>query len=265
MKISHKDLVAIVTKEVNGLHEGVLDQLRGRLGDIGSKSGNNKQAGDTASLDGDLERASQKVALQVQQSIKTFTDLLARAQSMRLQEQEQRIKNELQALKTYQRTATPPEGQQQPQVNKPSPSPVDLPPLDTPAGVDLPPMPAAKAAPQRAMGGYERTPGTEVPKPVDLGNMRDDEPFDWRVPQKPKPVQTEPPKATITPPVAKPKSAPVNTPVSTPKPKTKTKLDKDNIKKVIKKHGGASTPGALKKAAKELGVSENAIIQAMMP
>ena len=201
MKISHKDLVALITKEVSGLHEGVLDQLRGRLGDIGSKSGNNKQAGDTASLDGDFERASSKIALQIQQSLKVFKDLLTRAQSMNLQQQEVEIKKEIQALGDYQRTATPPDVKMS--LVKPSPAPVDLPPMSaktTPAPVDLPPM-AAKTPAKLYSNSSER--------------------------------------------------------------RVKSKLDKENIIKVVNKYGGPDNAAAIEIASKKLGISGNAIIQAI--
>ena len=163
MKITNRELQKIVLEEVEKLQpelqEGVLDFLRGAgksaggkassvgksiaksVGDkatavkdkVGQVAGDIKTAGSVASLRGDLQRAAQEAGQQVEKLIEVFNTLLARAQSLRLDQEENEIKTELAALKNYQQTA---------------------------------------AAPQQSATASKPKLGTEIPKPVKMSGPR---------------------------------------------------------------------------------------------
>jgi len=211
MKITNDQLKEMIERELDGidkkfLEEGFFDAFKGGAQAAGGMAkdaavkaataaknkvaqvaGDVVSAGRKASLKADFEKASQKIALQVQQSIATFTELLTRASRRGHEEEEQQIKAELQALKTYQSTSTPPDVKMSPV--KPSPTPVDLPPM------------AAKTPAKLYSNSSER--------------------------------------------------------------RVKSKLDKENIIKVVNKYGGPDNAAAIAIASKKLGISGNAIIQAL--
>ena len=204
MKITIKELLDIVEQETdkaireNKMDEGALDFLKGAGKSVGGKAasvgksaigagksavqsvsdkeksvGNKvgqvasdaKNAGASASLQGDITKAVQESGMMIQKFTQQFQDLLARAQALHMNDLEQEVKSELQALETYMQTAGKTSGSSvapasvdspklAPKTNpasvdlpamKSKPAPIDLPAMKTnPASVDLPPLPSKK-------------------------------------------------------------------------------------------------------------------------
>lgn len=242
-----------IANRAKSVASGVGNAATSAKNKVGQVAGDIKNAGATSSLKADVQKAIQQSGVQVQTLMKTFRDLLARAQSLRLSDEEQQIKSELQALQTYQETAAAGlgsgDGMGQPKsldsgspatsspipsldqmngetpvtptpsMSKPSPSAVNLPPKASPAGVSLPPKPS--------------------PKPV---GMPPESPFDWRSDKARLPSsissmpKTIPSPVSMEPPAAAPKPTPVavKKPSPSPAPKKPSEPAKPAAKPVDK-------------------------------
>jgi hypothetical protein len=296
MKITRQDLHKLVLQEVEKLppdiREGVMDFLKGAggaaagkasdtgksiakaVGDkataaknkVGQVAGDIKNAGAVASLKADVEKASQEAGMQIQGLYDRFTDLLARAQSLRLEAEEKVIKAEMQALKNYQETAAAEAGD--PNVDYTElgndlmgTSPAQSDPMvadmnggeepdltgtddmeqgpwgdETPTDVELPPM--------NTKSTEKPKPISMKPKPVSMPPMNQ-EPFDWRS-DKAKAQSPQPSTITSTNPIKK------------KKPSMRTKLDRTSIEKAVR-----DADGNVSLAAKKLGISKDQMLQAL--
>lgn len=126
MKITHQYLFDLINEELNktleeeNIDEGVLDYLKGagqsaggKIADtgkaiknkVGQVAGDIKNAGMTASVKADVQKAVQESGLMAQKFTKIFKDLLHRADALRMDDEVNQIKKELGALQTYQETA----------------------------------------------------------------------------------------------------------------------------------------------------------------
>lgn len=289
MKITRQELNKLVMEEIDKLdpelREGVLDYLKGAggaaatkasdtgksiakaVGDkatavknkVGQVAGDIKNAGAVASLKGDVQRAVQESGMAMERFKNTFTDLLARAQALRLNDEEETIKAELNAIEQYQMNAGAIGGAQTPTGDMSGmaqdiaatplthsdmhgrekagewPSGTEQWADKTPTAVDLPPL---------------NPKPTEKPKPVDFGP---EQPFDWRSDK----AKGKPKSSTVTgtskTPIQKQTSGKKQT-----KPTMRTKLDKGSIKKAVDAAGGD-----INKAAKKLGITKQQMIQAL--
>lgn len=265
MKITQEQLRQIVAEELESqLQEGVFDYLKGagkaaggKVADtgksvanaisnkanavknkVGQVAGDIKSAGATSSLKADIQKTAQDAGMQIQGLIDRFTDLLARAQSMRMEEEESIIKAELQALRNYQETAAA---------------------ESSPSGIDT-----SHGEEPKTSGGVPTSPEGEhdvqamkkpsVPKPVQMGTKPnpaavdfghgEDVPFDWS--SKPKMAHSKP--AESPKPATPPKKA----------PQIRTKLDRASIEKAVKAAGGS-----IPQAAKNLGITKDQMIKAL--
>lgn len=292
MKISHQELQNIILNEVKNLpediREGVLDYLKGAGGaaadkagatgksianavkdkataaknKVGQVAGDIKSAGQQASLKADVQKASQEAGMAIEGLIGKFTDLLARAQSMRMEAEEKEIKAELQALRNYQETAAAETGDEEvagddeyadlgkdlmatsggvPTDSEPGnvtamPKP-EIPPKTNPAPVK---MGSPKPSPEPVKMGSQ-------PSSTDFGS---NEPFDWR---------SDKAKGANPAPTAHKPAATITGKASTkPKPTLRTKLDKASIRKAVDAAGGD-----INKAAKALKLTKQQMIQAL--
>lgn len=291
MKITRENLYKIILSEVNNLspelQEGVLDYLKGAGGaaagkasdtgksiaksvsdkataaknKVGQVAGDIKSAGQQASLRADLSKATQEAGMQIEALISKFRDLLARAQSMRMDAEEQEIKAELQALQTYQETAAADMSARggadmdsdmsdlgndmiatSSPVSSADPMVTDMNGGDegewgdeTPTDVDLPPL---------------NTKSKEKPNPVSLPslNKTDTTPFDWRS-DKAKAKSSTVPQPVVTGP---------STNKIKKKPPLRTKLDRKSIEQAVKANNGNVTL-----AAKQLGVTKDQIMKVL--
>lgn len=274
MKISHEQIRTLVLKEIESLpqdiREGVLDYLKGAgqsaggkiadtgrsiakaVGDkataaknkVGQVAGDIKNAGAVASLKGDVQKAVQESGMAMERFKSTFTDLLARAQSLRLDDEEQVIKSELGAIEQYQMNAGNVGGdlgdEEGGDYSDIAQDVMSLPPAqkDIPTQVINRPQVPAKTSPSPVT-----LPPKPSPKPVGLP----DQPLDWR---SDKARAQSPQPSTITGPSKSPRAK---------KPTLRTKLDKDSIRKAVSDAGGNVTM-----AAKKLGVSKEQIKQVLM-
>ena len=266
MKITQEQLKNLILEEFEKidqqtLEEGVFDYLKGagqsagsKAGDLGKAvakqvndkatavknkvgqvTGDIRTAGATASLKGDLQRAIQQSGMMVEKFKNQFTDLLARAQSLRLDDEEGQIKSELQALQTYQETASKSIHPETATVSKPELGTTQA-PKQSPADVSLPAMNSDKPLSQsdRRAGGP-----TAKPSAIDFGDQGGG--MDWKANQT---TKSAPKQTSITP--QNKKTA----------PKVQTKLSPETIRATVKKYGPDQ-------AAKKLGVSKQALINAL--